>query len=392
MLWDVETGGVVRNFSPSGPTFTVQFSPDGKRLVTGDHGGEFNLFDVSSGRTIRAFFHDAQVNHPVVQRLAFSPNGHRLLSAIRNAAPSSGDVNVNVNTIKLWDSDTGRLIRSLIGHRDQVVALAFAPDGRRVISASMDRTIRIWDAEKASTLGTTIVGRNGEWITVTPEGFFSASANGAKMLNVVRGLEVYSIDQFYQSLYRPDLVREKLSGDPQGKGKEATSKLDLAKMLAIDRAPGVIAPNRGIDASATANDGSYCEVTQDPGPIMVTSVIERSIVPPRFTLAGKANCQWFFESVFPVRIWSAGKTLLWSGFAHTRQEWMRQGLVEFTVEIDVGQHRGPITIEFIRDNPSDDRSLDKSVFFKVTIASRATRNDWRRPKRDYGVDLPKTIT
>jgi len=55
---------------------------------------------------------------------------------------------------------------------------------------------------------------DGEWVTVTPEGFFDASTKGAKMLNVVRGLEAYSVDQFYPFLYRPDLVREKLAGDP----------------------------------------------------------------------------------------------------------------------------------------------------------------------------------
>jgi WD40 repeat protein len=137
-----------------------------------------------------------------------------------------------VNAIKLWDPDTGRLIRSLIGHKDQVVALAFSPDGRRIISASFDRIIRIWDANNGSTLGTTIVARNGEWITVTPEGFFSTSANGARILNVVRGLEVYPIDQFYQLLYRPDLVHAKLSGDPQGKVKKAAFTLDLNKVLA----------------------------------------------------------------------------------------------------------------------------------------------------------------
>jgi WD40 repeat protein len=232
-LWDLDTGQVVRKFQPdSPPTYTVQFSSDGKRLATGDHGGEFQLFDVSNGRMIRAFFHDAGVSHPVVQRLAFSPDGRRLLSAIRNAAASTGDVNLDVNAIKLWDPDTGRLIGNLVGHKDQVVALAFSPDGRRIISASIDRIIRIWDANNGSTLGTTIVARNGEWITVTPEGFFSASANGAQMLNVVRGLDVYSIALFYQSLYRPDLVREKLSGDLQGRVKEAASRLDLAKVLA----------------------------------------------------------------------------------------------------------------------------------------------------------------
>jgi WD40 repeat protein len=71
MLWDIESGRVVWNFkSPSGPTYTVQFSPNGKRLATGDHSSEFNLFDVSSGLPTRAFYHGAHVNHSVVQRLA----------------------------------------------------------------------------------------------------------------------------------------------------------------------------------------------------------------------------------------------------------------------------------------------------------------------------------
>ena len=74
---------------------------------------------------------------------------------------------------------------------------------------------------------------------MTPEGFFDASAKGAEMLTIVRGLEVFGIDQFYQVLYRPDLVREKLAGDPDGKVKDAAAKLDLAKLLDSGRVPSV---------------------------------------------------------------------------------------------------------------------------------------------------------
>ncbi len=45
-------------------------------------------------------------------------------------------------------------------------------------------------------------------------------------------MEVFSVDQVYQALYRPDLVREKLAGDPQGKVREAAAKLDLNKVVA----------------------------------------------------------------------------------------------------------------------------------------------------------------
>jgi hypothetical protein len=41
-----------------------------------------------------------------------------------------------------------------------------------------------------------------EWVVVTPEGFFDASPKGAEMLSVVRGFDVYSIDQTYESLHR----------------------------------------------------------------------------------------------------------------------------------------------------------------------------------------------
>jgi len=67
---------------------------------------------------------------------------------------------------------------------------------------------------------------DGQWLRVTPEGFFDSSPDGAKNLTVVRGLEVFSIDQFFSQLHRPDLVREKLAGDPQGKVREAAAKLD----------------------------------------------------------------------------------------------------------------------------------------------------------------------
>ena len=44
------------------------------------------------------------------------------------------------------------------------------------------------------------LGTNGEWVTITPEGFFTASEKGASLLYVVKGFEITSIDQVYQSI------------------------------------------------------------------------------------------------------------------------------------------------------------------------------------------------
>src|SRR3954463_4738775 len=65
--------------------------------------------------------------------LAFSPDGRRLVAGHDDAM------------VRVWDVATGTL-RNLPGHRKAVRDVAFSPDGRLIASASQDTTIRIWDA------------------------------------------------------------------------------------------------------------------------------------------------------------------------------------------------------------------------------------------------------
>ena len=97
----------------------------------------------------------------------------------------------------------------------------------------------MWDVQSGELLGTAISFADYEWIFMTPEGFFVASANGAKRLNVVHGSEASSIDQFYDALHRPDLVQQKLAGDPQGLVKAAAARLDLNKVASSGGSPSV---------------------------------------------------------------------------------------------------------------------------------------------------------
>jgi WD40 repeat protein len=68
-----------------------------------------------------------------VSRLAFSPDGRRLVSASRD------------RTIKIWDAATGRELHSLDNHTSWVTGVAFHPDGQHLVSAGLDRTVRTWD-------------------------------------------------------------------------------------------------------------------------------------------------------------------------------------------------------------------------------------------------------
>ena len=70
-----------------------------------------------------------------VYSVAFSPDGQRIVSG-------SAD-----NTVRLWDADTGQPIGDpLTGHTDAVESVAFGPDGKRIVSGSADKTLRLWPA------------------------------------------------------------------------------------------------------------------------------------------------------------------------------------------------------------------------------------------------------
>jgi hypothetical protein len=139
-----------------------------------------------------------------------------------------------------------------IRHSGWVRSVAFSPDGRQVLSVSFDGTTRIWNRATGELAASLLATPQGEWLAVTPEGFFGASAKGTEMLSVVRGLEAFGIDQFYQALYRPDLVQEKLAGDPSGKVREAAAKLDLGKLIASGRVPAIrLVSHQAEQSSAT---------------------------------------------------------------------------------------------------------------------------------------------
>jgi WD40 repeat protein len=54
--------------------------------------------------------------------------------------------------VRVWDPETGKEVRKLEGHTNDVNSANFSPDGKRIVSASDDKTVRVWDPETGEQL------------------------------------------------------------------------------------------------------------------------------------------------------------------------------------------------------------------------------------------------
>ncbi|MGJ5074782.1 caspase family protein [Bradyrhizobium oligotrophicum] len=225
-LLDLSSGHLLRTFAGSHEAISsVTFSTDGRQALSGSLNKTLKLWDVASGRELRTFSGHAES----IIAVALSRDSKMALSG-------SAD-----GTVKLWDVASGRELRRLNGHKAMVTSISFSFDGRQALSGSWDGTVRLWDLEptitsrepgKRSELVAMLADDTGEWLVITPAGFFAASDQGAdKLLAVVRGLTTYSVMQFYDQLYAPELVQERLTGDVTGRYQSAKARLDLEKIL-----------------------------------------------------------------------------------------------------------------------------------------------------------------
>ncbi len=133
-FWNVATGRLIRRLSLV-DGHSIDVAPDGRTFVsTGFDNSSVHLRDIESGAVIASFCgHDG----PVYQAV-FSQDGRQLLTA-------SAD-----RTVRAWDVSGGRFDNPDVdfngGGVRWVQGVAISPDGTRVVTAARDDTVRIWDA------------------------------------------------------------------------------------------------------------------------------------------------------------------------------------------------------------------------------------------------------
>lgn len=131
-VWDARTGRpLTEPIAHNGAVWWAAFAPDGWRIVTASLDGTARVWDVRSRRAVGPTISVAASP----KQLDWSPQGDRLLGRLGR---------MRVRSMDLFD-EREALVERKLGHLQNVNCACYNPDATRVVTASADQTVRIWD-------------------------------------------------------------------------------------------------------------------------------------------------------------------------------------------------------------------------------------------------------
>ncbi|MBP7077181.1 MAG: WD40 repeat domain-containing protein [Bacteroidales bacterium] len=194
-IWESSSGKLLMSIDGhTSAVWSAQYSSDGKYIITDSQDGTKGIWESSSGRLIRRI--ECASSFKASQ---FSPDGKYWVTACDTSA-------------YLYDTGNGELLQTFQGHSSYVLTACFSPDGKQIVTASWDNTVKLWDCSNGKLLHTYegICNRiessefspDGKYILATTD-----CTDAAIIWDVQSGAQIKVLGgftAFYSSNYSPD--------------------------------------------------------------------------------------------------------------------------------------------------------------------------------------------
>ncbi|MBD2018428.1 WD40 repeat domain-containing protein [Microcoleus sp. FACHB-53] len=165
--------------------YSVAISPDGQTLASCGDDKTIKIWNLNTGDLLRTFTGHSDI----VWSVTFSPDGQILASCSED------------KTVKIWKLDTGELLSTLLGHSEAVVSITFSPDGKILVSGSGDKTVKVWNLSTGTQLHT-LSGYSGAilWLAISPNGqtlVTGSEYSGIKLWELATGNFLGTFSELY---------------------------------------------------------------------------------------------------------------------------------------------------------------------------------------------------
>jgi WD40 repeat protein len=286
-----------------------------------------------------------------ITAVAITPDGQRAISASYD------------KSLKLWNLQTGQVEQTLSGHTHWVLAVAITPDGKKAVSASIDNILKVWNLQTGRAEQT--FSGHAHWLfamSITPDGQKAVSASDNKTLNIWN-LQTGQADQ---TLFADTSQANAVAITPDGQNVISASDDSTLKVWSLQ--------TRRVEQILSGHVAEVTTVAITPdGQHAVSASCDRSLIVWNFQTGQVAQTLSGHEAaVWGVAITPDGQKVVSASDDYTLKIWnLQTGQIEQTLS----GHAGPVRAVAITPDGQKAISASDDDTLKVWNISVALNTD-----------------